>query len=44
MTTSAITYSLKRNASWLAFGGVMPLGSAHAGVRGYVTHARRYAR
>jgi hypothetical protein len=44
MTTSAITYSLKRNASWLAFDAAMPCDAAHNGVRGYVTLARRYVR
>jgi len=44
MTASAITYLLNQNATWLAFRGTMPCGSAQAGVRGYVTLARRYGR
>lgn len=44
MATFAITTSLHRNASQLASDVDMPCGSAQAGVRGYVTLARRYVR
>jgi len=44
MATSAITYSLHRDAPAFMRAAAMPCGWAQAGVRGYVTLARRYAR
>lgn len=44
MATSAFTYSLHRNAPALMFAVAMACDSAQAGIRGYVTLARRYER